>query len=377
MAPSGLEVILGRKLVFGFLVAALVVLGGGSSAPSSQAADPGQQGGAPTLGQLDALQARMLALFDNPSVVFTDVDEGARRLTVAVQNAGAERGVRQQLTALGVPVNLVDIVVTPPVVEVATLRDQVRPVAGGLQIAFAKRALVYMCTLGFVAVRSGVNGFVTNSHCTEKELESNGTKHYQPLLPTQIGTEAVDPSGFSCGNNKCRYSDSAFSSLLNGVSADLLGFIYKTTGVDNGSLTIATDGSALARFRITGEAPPNKALTDGGPNVLGAASGGETLNKVGRTTGWSQGLVTNTCIDVKPIGSKFVRVCQDRVEASVDGGDSGSPVFRIASGDDVTLYGILWGGSINGSSFIYSPIANVQHTGELGSLTNCASGFTC
>jgi hypothetical protein len=45
------------------------------------------------------------------------------------------------------------------------------------------------------------------------------------------------------------------------------------------------------------------------------------------------------------------------------GGDSGSPVFSGTS--NVTLLGILWGGS--GNQFVYSPIANIEQ--ELGALT--------
>ena len=53
------------------------------------------------------------------------------------------------------------------------------------------------------------------------------------------------------------------------------------------------------------------------------------------------------------------------MSASVGSGDSGSPVFAISSGTNVTLLGILWGGS--GSSFVFSPLSNIE--GELGALT--------
>ncbi len=51
----------------------------------------------------------------------------------------------------------------------------------------------------------------------------------------------------------------------------------------------------------------------------------------------------------------------------VGGGDSGSPVFQITSGDSVTLVGILWGGSSDNKTFVFSPLKQVQD--ELGSLT--------
>jgi hypothetical protein len=92
---------------------------------------------------------------------------------------------------------------------------------------------------------------------------------------------------------------------------------------------------------------------------------GQTVNKVGRTTGWTQGLVTNTCVNTGVSGSNIVQLCQTFVSAGVGGGDSGSPVFRGTS--SVTLVGILWGGNSSGTQFVYSPIANIEQ--ELGALT--------
>lgn len=48
-------------------------------------------------------------------------------------------------------------------------------------------------------------------------------------------------------------------------------------------------------------------------------------------------------------------------------GDSGSPVFRITSGDNVQLVGILWGGSSDNRTFVYSPLKQIQD--ELGAVT--------
>jgi hypothetical protein len=51
----------------------------------------------------------------------------------------------------------------------------------------------------------------------------------------------------------------------------------------------------------------------------------------------------------------------------VGGGDSGSNVFRVTSGDNVQLVGILWGGNSNGTLFVFSPLKSVRD--ELGALT--------
>ena len=141
---------------------------------------------------------------------------------------------------------------------------------------------------------------------------------------------------------------------LRGRTCRLRGFIARPTGL--GSLTIA------GQFRIVSE----------GPSTVGA-----TVNKVGRTTGWTQGQVTATGVTANVFGSLITQVCQDMVSAGVGGGDSGPPVFAIASGTDVQLRRILWGGTLDGVQFVYSPIANIERADELGPIATCAAGFTC
>jgi hypothetical protein len=92
---------------------------------------------------------------------------------------------------------------------------------------------------------------------------------------------------------------------------------------------------------------------------------GQTVSKVGRTSGWTRGRVTNRCLDVAIKGTNIVQLCQDIVSARAGGGDSGSPVFK--GNDSVTLVGVLWGGNESGTQFVYSPMANIER--ELGALT--------
>jgi hypothetical protein len=83
---------------------------------------------------------------------------------------------------------------------------------------------------------------------------------------------------------------------------------------------------------------------------------------VGRTTGWTQGKVTNTCVNVGVSGTTIVQLCQNLVSARLGAGDSGSPVFKGST--NVTLSGILWGGNSSGTQYVYSPISNIEK--ELG-----------
>jgi hypothetical protein len=275
-----------------------------------------------------------------------DADEASNRVRIGVER-GAAGQARAAVARLGIPAEAVIVEETEPITFAATLRDRVRPVVGGLQINFPG----FLCTLGFNAVRSGVSSFITNSHCTNTQGGTEGTPYWQPLEsvdPVRIGTEVDDPVYFrrrsGCPNGRrCRFSDASRAAYAAGIDVDL-GTLAKTTGPNNGSITIS--GS----FNITGE---------------GSAAVGQTANKVGRTTGWTQGLVTNTCVNTGVSGSNIVQLCQTFVSAGVGGGDSGSPVFRETS--NVTLLGILWGGNSSGTQFVYSPIANIEQ--ELGALT--------
>jgi hypothetical protein len=130
-----------------------------------------------------------------------------------------------------------------------------------------------------------------------------------------------------------------------------LGEIARTSGPDNRSLEI------VGSFRVRSQTP--------NPVV------GEIVNKVGRTTGWTSGRVTATCVDTGVFASSFALLCQSFVQndagsAVVGGGDSGSAVFAIDAGPNVSLYGVLWGGSSDNTLFVFSPMSGIER--ELGAL---------
>lgn len=217
-----------------------------------------------------------------------------------------------------------------------------------------------------VAIRAGVLGIVTNSHCTNTQGGVESTAFYQPTFSTanRIGVETVDPqyrTGGECPSGReCRYSDSAFVQLDPLVTASM-GYIARPTGINSGT----TIDHNNPHFRIVNE------------NITPYL--GDLVNKVGRSTGWTQGNISRTCVNTNPdIPNRTITLlCQDKVTAVVDLGDSGSPVFRITnspSPGDVILYGILWGKSPSDGSFWFSRNAFVQRSDELGTLQTCASG---
>jgi hypothetical protein len=336
------------------LIASLAACGGAEDVSENvQALTAGRHSHSQLAQWFDQASPEVLSL---PGTVSARHDEAMSRLVFGVEHAGAMRGVRAVLAHLGIPSTAYSIEETEPIYQLTTLRDRVRPTVAGLQIHFGN----FLCSLGFNADDGTARSFVTASHCTNTQGGTEGTQYFQPTStvdPTVIAVEAEDPSYFRGGacprGRKCRYSDSA-RALYTASAASTRGAIAKTSGPNNGSLTIT------GNFTVTSQ-----------DNSTSRFALGTTVNKVGRTTGWTQGNVTATCVNTNVSGSNITQLCQTFVQnpngaVVVQGGDSGSGVFRITSGDNVELVGILWGGNGSGTQFVFSPLKQVRD--ELGAL---------
>jgi hypothetical protein len=350
--------------------------------------EPGARGAVVREGAYDFLQLadwadRARGLLRVKGVVFTDIDESRNRLRVAITPATSLRRIETALAAMRVPREAVVVDRVNPVRQLATLRERVRPLAGGLQIAFDPTPEgFFICTLGFnarIPSVPGANFFVTASHCTQVQGEADRTPYFQPTPPSPtasfanrfIGMEFRDPTygnpGGLCPTDfRCRFSDAALVRYAPNVPASL-GSIYRTTGLLLSRVgSILIDG-ANPRWSILGEAPV--ALT------------GTVVNKVGRTTGWTQGPVIATCADfgqLQPGGGAtgIALLCQDVALLNSEGGDSGAPIFQrtSASSGNIILGGILWGGGDVpglGPITVYSAMENIES--ELGPLTTSAT----
>jgi hypothetical protein len=306
--------------------------------------------------ELDAMHRQVGPVLGIRGVVYTDADEMANRVVIGAESS-AVASVERALGMLGISRDAVLIREAAPIYPMQTLRDRVRPVAGGLQINFPG----FLCTLGF-NVRSATapaQGFITNSHCTNNEYGTGptGTPYWQPLGsvpntsdPNFIGTEVHDLSTFTGGTcpagRVCRWSDSAGGRYAPGIQ-NAFARIYRTTGP--GSITI---DQANPMFSITAErAFPNP---------------GDTMHKVGRTTGWTSGTVTQSCVNtnVSGVGIPLTLLCQEHVTGGpnvVGSGDSGAPVFDNLVGNNVRLVGLLWGGGGPGNSiFVFSAMNEIR-----------------
>jgi hypothetical protein len=302
--------------------------------------------------ELERMQTAVTAeALGQAGAVYVDADEATNRITIGVER-GRGAAVQAALGRLGLPAGAAAVVETDPVTFAVaagpTLQQRVRPIEGGIQINFPG----FLCTLGFSANDGTQRSFITNSHCTNVQGGVNQTPYWQPLESVdavKIGTEVEDPTYRAiagCPSGRlCRRADASRARYNVAASKVAFGKIAKTNRPAKSALTIT------GQFSITAE---------------GEAVAGQTVNKVGRTTGWSQGAVTATCVNTNVSGSNLTELCQDFVNAAVGAGDSGSPVFAITSGTNVRLLGILWGGS-GSLSYVFSPLSNIES--ELGPLT--------
>jgi hypothetical protein len=292
-----------------------------------------------------------------PGVVFLDVDETKNRVVIGFDPASKSLDrdrLEQQVLASGAPRQAVVLQETARIRPLTGLQDKLRPTPGGVQVVFSG----FACTLGFNAMLGGSFGFVVASHCTDSFGELEGTRFYQSL-PTNanaIGTEIADPGFFTdppCPQGmRCRYSDTAFAKYDKPVLGGM-GKIARPSS--NGSLSgPLTLNPPSARFAIKSR--------------MSSPLVGQTLHKVGRTTGWTYGTVIATCADVNE-DVDILLLCQSLVQIGGGPGDSGSPVFVALPKNTARLVGLLWGGGddpVLGIVGVFSPLDNIE--ADLGPL---------
>lgn len=330
-------------------------------------------------------------VFKISGVSLTDINDTENRLLVGVENQEAKDQVERKLIELGIPAAAVNIVEVGAVRFVlyegsdsplTNLTDFHRPLVGGLQIQLGLPGGYETCSFGFIAIRKGIRGFVTNAHCSPTRGQVDQTVYYQPLLLDvggepednyQIGVETVDTPFQPCLLVfNCRYSDSLFGKLEAApypdeeIPADL-GFIARPA-----LNSVAWDG--VSTFRITHETH--------------SVFVGQRTTMVGRTSGRTEGRVLFTGVTKTLAGG---RILKNQVLASYKNaaGDSGAPVISTPSDQngnpvDTSLLGINWGDidfpiylppPLSSRVSVFSPIGSVE--ADLGSLNTCAPPYQC
>lgn len=272
-------------------------------------------------------------------VTNSDIDERLGTLDVGVSTAEAQEAVGRLVADLGVPAEAVAFHTEQPAVKRNSLRDRHRPLVGGLQVEFGGGSL---CTLGIPVTRGAVSGYVTNSHCSSVEAGPDTTVHHQHTGSgsiNRIGVEAADPAYFIGGacppTYRCRYSDASFFRKDAAVTSSRGRIARPVVGSYFWNTANLYQVSVEANYGVVGR----------------------TVYKVGRTTGRTQGSISDTCVDYKFESLKVILLCQEKTNLKSLGGDSGSAVFRITNSpnpNDVTLYGLMWGGPTDNETYYSS-----------------------
>ncbi|HZF10211.1 MAG TPA: hypothetical protein VFE33_15590 [Thermoanaerobaculia bacterium] len=292
-------------------------------------------------------------------VVSLDLDEVSNRVTLGItadQFASMQGKVREKLHSLGVDPAAVAFkqVKQPPTYDTVfnppnTINDQTSdPIAGGLAMHIQNNdGGLYGCTIGFAAQRDGVAGLVTASHCTSNLFNPDTDPVFQ-LYPRQIATASVDPDAYTCGIYRCRGADAAFFSSTN-VAPMGVGLIARTTAPNGGG-----PGGGIGSFTIDQNHPYWYITGEEQENLYV----GQRVDKLGATTGWTYGSITDTCVDRYYWPNTKMR-CAYEANYVSDSGDSGGPVFVITDWDysNVTLAGIH---SAHDDHAIFAKLARIK-----------------
>ena len=313
---------------------------------------------------IDAAEAG--GLWDQTGVTMLDLREGSNEIFIGVVDQANVEPVYAFTEGLDIPRGAVTVgVVNRPRNQSHYLTDRAHDdkMAGGYQVDFGYGA----CTMGFVTIKGGTAGMVTAGHCTESGVYDGGVASannvHQSSSSNLIGFENVDPS-FSTGlsgcqdSDGCRHSDSAFVRFSSGVQYNR-GWVAKPSSWWGVSVDPDT-----AHYSITSDS--------------GAFAEGDEVVKVGKRTGRTKGDITNTCFksdDLSNTEWKGTYLCQTQVDVRSRRGDSGAPVFKVGSDDNVTLVGILTHGDA-ATYYDFSPLGRIYL--DLGSTSEtwdtCTSG---
>lgn len=229
-----------------------------------------------------------------------------------------------------------------------TLSATFDPTPGGVGALYeeASGGLV-PCTFGFSAYLDGGQGdlgFVTAAHCSDTFGGVDGSVEFRQNGDSNpIGVEQIDHSNV-CGGD-CKWSDAAWYEFCCGRdpqfaliarTQDSLGNLPASRTIDN----------VRPRFQVDG--------------TVSNPVEGDSVFKIGTTTGWTTGEVQDTCVNYMRFGHTLK--CQDLADYGRQTADSGGPVLLPDGQTPYIVYimGIHHGVDLTTGEAIFSAIANIE-----------------
>lgn len=301
-----------------------------------------------------------------PGVMYIDADESANKVTIGLTEAADRAGITRAMISDGVPAGAVNFLTTLPITLSTTLSDKQRPVRSGFGILIAEGGNTYTCTAGLNTHFSGdlsTRYEVVNSHCAPPmgSVPTDSAVMYQQALfsgPTLAGKEYSDPPFTSniagCPSGRlCRRSDAALVRFNPSVSSDQ-GVIGRT------------------QCRNCADLQPRVTIDPSKPtfNIVQTADypyAGQWLNKMGSMSGWTYGVVTQSCVSQNLIvgtpqgnvDTGLTVLCAYDLNGANLAGDSGAPVFELDANDGALIEGMLFSGDhIN--NIVMMPIQGIK-----------------
>lgn len=292
------------------------------------------------------------AFFAGGGVSWIDADERLNKLSVSITDEKYRARVMSVAAASGIPYDAINVVVAPRERAMTGLTDSWSPTGSGIQITNASGNL---CSIGWNVHRGGdgessEEGFITASHCAPSQPGAGTTgPMYQPLylqFTPRIGFITQNPA-WNVSHSSCDSAGVAYCGQVDAmyvryddpsVSLNRVPYTALSPGVNNnGTGTTVTNWWTII------------SASSYSPWV------GDNIDKVGRTTGWTRGTLSNTCahnfIDPGAPYAAYMVLCMDKVQNARAGqGDSGAPVFVPQNSPSPVLrVGVL--SSSGGSSY--------------------------
>jgi hypothetical protein len=305
----------------------------------------------------DGFQKLIDRVGGDSSLVSARIDEKEGQIVLGVEDGGSHEGILAALAELSLPNSILRIEADEATRPDSTLRDQIRTLTAGVQIANPYPWMDH-CTLGHIVWHKNEDGSPNlnigwafySSHCTESRYSVNRKPTYgQPTLNSPVAQEWEEAPVYSCsGYGSCQDADVAVLAILNEI-----GFGVASVAISSQPYDTTTAPPFLGR-RSTA-------------NTISGALTGERVTKVGRTTGETSGDISETCVDRQVLGESLWILCNQRAYYHAGSGDSGAPVFIKAEepGHSSTprVAGLHWGSNVTRGGWVtstFSPVSQIN-----------------
>lgn len=184
-------------------------------------------------------------------------------------------------------------------------------------------------------------GFLTAQHCLANVND--------PVTAgaAQIGrVEFTGDWTFGCSHGTCMHADVGLVQLVNSGLSFVLGGIFQ--GVDDAVAPYGFWASTYAYSVSLDFGTPKGPFVVDADETPGGEVVGQYFNKIGAVTGWTIGRINNAAIDRPRADGRWI-VGTVVVDAGVERGDSGSPVWTGGDGGsggnpNAVFDGIVWAG---------------------------------